>query len=124
MMTSTRRDPPIPASLDRRIRQAEQRLADRQRSTGVHAAALGRTLRGALSSPVTLLIAAGAGFALGQFSKRRGARACPDGDPPRAGRSIFATLMEAITLASTVMAILPARRREPARQTGPAREAL
>jgi hypothetical protein len=113
----------MPASLDRRIRETEQRLADRQRSAGVHAAALDRTLREGLSSPITLLIAAGAGFALGQFSRRRRARACPDGEPPRAGRSILAALMEALTLASTVMAMLPARRREPAGETGPARDA-
>jgi hypothetical protein len=121
--SGARRDSPIPASLDRRIREAEQRLAGRQRSTGVHAAAVGRNLREGLSSPITLLIAAGTGFALGQFSKRKRAEARADSDPPRARLSIFAMLMEALTLAPTVMAMLPALRREPSRESEPAGEA-
>ena len=82
-----------------------------------------RNLREGLSSPITLLIAAGTGFALGQFSKRKRAEAHADSDPPRARLSIFAMLMEALTLATTVMAMLPVLRREPARESEPAGEA-
>lgn len=123
MTSIARRDSPMPASLNRRIREAEQRLAGRQRSTGVHAAAVGRNLREGLSSPITLLIAAGAGFALGQLSKRKRAQARADSDPPRARVSIFAMLMEALPLATTVMGMLPALRREPARESEPAGDA-
>lgn len=64
---------------------------------------------------MAFLVAAGVGFAIGKFSKRKSAKAHAECDPPSVRPSIFATLMEAITLASTVMAMLPARRREPAR---------
>jgi hypothetical protein len=64
---------------------------------------------------MAFLVAAGVGFAIGKFSKRKRAEPHADSAPASVRPSIFATLMEAITLASTVMAMLPARRREPAR---------
>jgi hypothetical protein len=116
-MSTTNRDSTRPAPLNQRIREAEQRLAGRQRSIGFRAAALGRNLREKLSSPITLLVAVGAGFAIGQFSKRKRAEPRADSDPPSTRPSIFATLMDAFTLATTVMAMLPAIRRQPVRDT-------
>jgi hypothetical protein len=117
---AARHDSPLPAPVARRIHEVEQRLAGRQRLTGVHAAAVGRNLRQGLSSPFTLLIAAATGFALGQLSKRNRAAARADGDPPRPRRSIVAALMDALTLATTVMTMLPALRRKPHRESATA----
>ena len=116
-MSTANRNSTRPASLNQRIREAERQLAGRQRSIGFRAAALGRSVRENLSSPIALLVAAGVGFAIGQFSKRKSAEPHAGTDPPSARPSIFATLMDAFTLASTVMAMLPAIRREPARDT-------
>jgi hypothetical protein len=74
-------------------------------------------LRETLSSPLTLLVAAGVGFAIGKVSKRKSAKPHADSAPPSVRPSIFATLLEAFTLASTVMAMLPAMRRAPVRDT-------
>lgn len=100
-------------SLERRIREVEARLADRQRAVGAGAAALESGVRAAMTSPLALLAAVGAGFAIGQYSKRRRAAPQVASGPAVVRPSIFATLMEVLTLASTVMAILPALRRRP-----------
>ena len=114
-MSTPNRDSTRPAPLNQRIREVEQQLAGRQRSIGFRAAALARNLREKLSSPITLLVAAGAGFAIGQFSKRKRAEPHTGTDPANTRPSIFATLMDAFSLATTVMAMLPAIRREPVR---------
>lgn len=67
-----------------------------------------------LSSPITLLVVAGAGFAIGQFSKRKGAELPASCETASARPSIFAMLMDGLTLTGTVMALLPAMRRKPA----------
>lgn len=121
-MSAAHRDSARPASLNQRIRESERQLAGRQRSLGLRAGALRRNLRQNLGSPIALIIAAGAGFAVGQFSKRKRAEAAPRSDPPSDRPSLFATLMDALTLATTVMAMLPAMRREPARDTATAGE--
>jgi hypothetical protein len=111
-----------PVSLDERIRQTERQLAGRQSSIGVRAAALGRSVRENLSSPIALLVAAGAGFAIGQYSKRKKAEPTAESEPSSVRPSIFATLMDAITLATTVLAMFPAMRREPPGEAGAAGE--
>jgi hypothetical protein len=116
-MSTASRNSTIPAPLNQRIREAEQQLAGRQRSLGICTAALGRNLRETLSSPLTLVVAAGAGFAIGKFSKRKRAEPRAERDPPSARPSIFVTLIDAITLAGTLVAMLPAIRREPVRAT-------
>jgi hypothetical protein len=104
-----------PVSLDRRIREVEVRLAGRQAAIGSRSAALGRNVRESLGSPIALLAAAGAGFAIGQFSKRKRAEPHADSAPASTRPSILATALDALTLATTVMALLPAMRRAPAR---------
>lgn len=123
-MSTANRNSTRPASLNQRIREAEGQLAGRQKSIGFRTAALGRNLRETLSSPMAFLVAAGVGFAIGKFSKKRSAEPHADRAPVSVRPSIFATLMEAITLASTVMAMLPAIRREPVRDTEATGEAL
>lgn len=114
-MSTANRDSTIPRSLNQRIYDVEQHLAGRQRSIGIRAGALGRDLREKLISPSGLLVAAGAGFAIGHFSKRKSRESHPAGEPASARPSIFATLLDGFTLAGTVMAMLPAlRRRQPA----------
>ena len=101
---------PSPAgSLDRQISDVEERLALRRQSSKVHASALGQRLRDKLSSPVTLLIAAGVGFAAGHFNPFRKSGASARVDESGAGRHrLLATIMEALSLAGTLMAMLPA----------------
>ena len=107
------------ASLNLRIREVEQRLARRQTLIRAGAATLGRDIREKLSSPIALLVAVGAGFAIGQFSQCK--RAEPDADTERSTTrpSIFATVMDAYILARPIMAMLsPILQREPASDTG------
>ena len=119
-MQTASRDRARPVSLNQRIRETEHQLADRQRSVGLRAAALRRSFRAGLGSPITLLVAGGVGFAVGQFSKRK-LRAPHAGTAlPGARPSFVATLLEAFTLATTVMAMLPARRRGPPCDVAPA----
>lgn len=92
-----------------RIRAAERQLAQRQADVRSHAAALGRGARASLGSPAALLAGVGAGFALGLFTKRRRASPRPPPVEPAAARpSIFASLLDAVTLVTTVMSLFPA----------------
>ena len=111
MMATGKGDSTRPATLNQRIRLAERQLAERQRSIGICIGALGRNLREILRSPLTVLVAAGAGFGLGQFSKRQRQEPAPESEPVSARPSLFATLLDAFTLASSVMAMLPPLRR-------------
>lgn len=106
------------ATLNQRIRSVENRLASRQRSVRVHAAGLHQNLRKKLGNPVSLLIALGAGFALGQFTRHKNMEVPPSGDlvPPR--QSLFARLMEVLSLVSTIMALFPAKRGNPIPEAG------
>jgi len=97
-------------SLDKSIGEVEQRLADRRGSIGVRYRALGVNLREKLGSPIAFLIAAGTGFALGQFSKRKSAKSDLDSGTGRGRVWTFAMLLDAFSLASTVMAMLPVLR--------------
>lgn len=116
-MSTANSDSTRPASLDRRIRETEDRLARRRETVGFRAASLGRNLREKLSSPLAVLVAAGAGFAIGHFSRCNTAQTQADGDSGTPRQSVFATLLEAFTLASTVIAMLPVLRQEPADET-------
>lgn len=109
MMARNSPQPSRVGSLNQRISDAERRLGLRRRSSKRHASALGQRLRDKLSSPVTLLIAAGVGFAAGHFSpiRKTGASAGVD-ESGGVGHRLLATIMEALSLAGVVMAMLPA----------------
>ena len=107
------REPAMTAPLRVRIRAMERQLAGRQSAVRSHAVALGRGARASLGSPAALLAGVGAGFALGLFTKRDRSR--PRSPPPpapveatAARPSIFASLLDAVTLVTSVMALFPA----------------
>lgn len=103
------REPAMSAPLKLRIRAAERQLAERRADVRSHSAALGRSARASLGSPAALLAGVGAGFALGLFTRRRRASSPrPPIELPTARPSIFASLLDAVTLVSTVMALFPA----------------
>ena len=101
-----------PGSLNQRVSDAEQRITGRQKAIGERAVTVFGNVREKLNSPVTLLLAVGGGIGLGYFTRHRMETAAsrpPDPEPEGvAGRpSIFATLLDAFTLVSTVLAIVP-----------------
>jgi hypothetical protein len=79
----------------------------------LHAAGLHKDLREKLSNPVALLLGVGAGFALGQFTRHQRVEESASGDLAPAGPSLFARLMEILSLVSTIMALFPPNRSEP-----------
>lgn len=95
------------------IGEIERRLEQRRSSAGNHASQLGENLRDSLSSPQALLGAAGVGFALSEMAGRKpgssGAVAGhTDANQQRpANTSSVATVMEALSLAATLLALLP-----------------
>jgi hypothetical protein len=105
------------ATLNQRIRAVESRLGRRQRSVRLHAAGLHQNLREKLSNPVALLLAVGAGFALGQFTRHKRIEETASGDLAPASPSLFARLMEVLSLVSTIMALFPANRSGPLPET-------
>jgi len=106
-------------SLDQRISDLERRVAERRRSSSVHSAAIAQRVRDALGSPIALLVAAGIGFAVSRFGLSR-----KSGPPERedaagaGGHSLLSTVMEAVGLAGTLMAMLP-KNDAPAREPPP-----
>jgi hypothetical protein len=98
-----------PQSLDARIRNAEQRIATRRLVLAARASDVNGKVRRKLGSPLLILAAAGAGFVFAQFKRRRGSGERDRDDKPEVVMkpSIFAVLTDALTLATTVLAMLP-----------------
>ena len=103
------RQPPPSVSLDQQIRDLEQRLEQRRQSSTLHAAALKRSLRQKVRSPVTLLLAGAVGFALGLVVPlgKLGRPAHKD-SKSAGGATVLAVTMDALTLVGAVMALLQA----------------
>lgn len=105
-----------PITMRARIDEIERRLEQRRSSARDHASQLGENLRDSLSSPQALLSAAGVGFALSEMAGRKpgnpgssGAAECHGdaGQQRPANTSSVATVMEALSLAATLLALLP-----------------
>ena len=99
-------------SLNERVSDVEQRIAGRQKAIGERAATIFGSVREKLSSPITLLLAAAGGIGLGYFTRHRmetaSSRAPDRGrDVVEVRPSILATLLNAFTLISTVLAMVP-----------------
>lgn len=108
-MSAVRRE----ESLDTRICRAEERIASRRDALAARAAVVNGRVRGKLSSPLLIVVAAGAGFVFAQFRRHRRSER-PDERERREDRpevvmkpSIFSTLTDALTLATTVLAMMP-----------------
>ena len=111
-------------SLDAEIGEIERQMRGHRASSTLHAAAVERSLREKASSPVALLVAAGAGFAAGHFGVFRknrhhevaGERDTHDDESGRHerrgfnGASLMNQIMQGLSLAGTIMSLLPKRR--------------
>ena len=96
------------------IAEVEARLSERWKDTRIHATALGNDLREKLSSPYTLIGAAGVGFGIAWYYHHREprvereARPDPRRTEPDQGASMMATLLNGLNLAGMIISMLPA----------------
>ena len=99
--------PEKPEPLEARIKRTEERIADRRAALALRAADVNGKVRKSLSSPLLIVGAAGAGFVFAQFKKKPR----PEREERRkdivAKPSIFATITDALTLATTLLAMMP-----------------
>ena len=95
------------------IAEVEARLAQRWTDTRIHASAVGNDLRGKLSSPYTLIGAAGVGFGIAWYYQQREPRTErePRPDPrrtePDQGASMMTTLLNGLNLAGMIISMFP-----------------
>ena len=96
-------------SLDSRIHRTEQRIAKRRLVLVARASEVNGKVRGKLSSPLLMLGAAGIGFVFAQFRRRRSRDERDRGERQEVTMkpSIFATVTDALTLATTLLAMMP-----------------
>ena len=92
------------AALGREIENVEARLLQRRADVRRHAAAVGDKLSEAMASPLTLVGAAGLGFAVAWYYPRRKADAADSGE---GGMSTLGTIMSGLNLAGMVLSIFP-----------------
>ena len=103
-----------PLSLNTRVSELEERLSERRTAIAARAKAVVQGSGQKLSSPVTLLFALGGGIALGYFTRTRLAKAKSPGRRVHEDRpevvvrpSLVSTLLDAFTLVTTVLAMIP-----------------
>ena len=101
------RKPDKPASLQQRIKRTEERISDRRAALALRTAAINGKVRKSLSSPLLMVGAAGAGFVFAQFRKKRRPEKEDRREPVVVKPSIFASITEALTLATTLLAMMP-----------------
>ncbi len=105
-MSSTFRGTSSPAPVMVQITELERRILDERRSLSLRAAALDRAIRRRLSSPTTLLLAAGAGFIGGKLTEghapkgTKGARGADGSAAP--GLGALDTALNVFTLVSRI----------------------
>lgn len=68
-----------PRSLSAQIKDAEQQVLNRQRGVGIGASALVRKTQQQMTTPVSLLLACGVGFLLGELTKRQSTKLSDSG---------------------------------------------
>lgn len=115
----------LTTSLNEQIKEAGDRLRNRQRFVRVRGAALGRTLHRRIADPAGLLWAGGMGFLMGEFTRH------PTPQPPQgtdgspdAGHPLFETVLNLIKLVSwgqTLYAALPGAGTSPPEHPTPLR---
>ena len=94
-------------SLDARIDRAEQRIAKRRVVLAARTSDVNSKVRGKLGSPLLVVGAAAIGFVFAQFRRSR-ARDEPRHRPEVVVKpSVFASITDALTLATTLFAMMP-----------------
>ena len=101
------RKPDKPASLQQRIKRTEERISDRRAALALRTADVNAKVRKSLSSPLLIIAAAGAGFVFAQFRKKRRPEKEDRREPVVVKPSIFASITDALTLATTLLAMMP-----------------
>lgn len=95
-------------SLTTQIEDAEQLVLDRQRKVGIRTAMLTRKSYRQITDPVTLLLAGGIGFIIGELTKRRPQKLRGGaGKPYTAETTPLKTALNLITSAQTLYTALP-----------------
>ena len=97
--------PRIP--LGKQIDDVEGRLYRRRLDARNHAAKLGIGLRGKLASPLTLVGAAGLGFGVAWFYRRRKPDDKPAVENDKQPTSVLATIMSTLNFAGMVVSMFP-----------------
>ena len=100
-------------SLDQRINRLEERIGGHRDALALRTQSVGGGARKLLSSPFLIVAAAGAGFVVAQFRKRRRRPEREETlEPVVVKPSIFASLTDALTLATTLLAMMPLIRKK------------
>lgn len=100
--------PPASAPLEQRIETIEKRIALRQASVSTHRAELEAAIGNKLTSPLVLVLAAGAGFAIGQIARPRPVDGSGSGSAPGTAHTapLLSTLLSVMSLIGPVTAIM------------------
>lgn len=110
------------ASLDEQILEVERRLIRRHASSTSNRAAVRRHVHDTISSPLTLLLAAGVGFAIGHFRRPHTARSsAAEAGGGSGGVSSMSTMLSAVSLAGSIMTLLQRIRDERRSPSSPAK---
>jgi hypothetical protein len=116
-------------SINRQIRDIETRLFTNRDDARARAAVVGGELRDKLGSPIALLVAGGVGFAIAEYTSRRKpepTREAVDLDDRADGHEpetpILASVMDLLSLAGSIMALLPAQQPTEEPETGSAED--
>jgi hypothetical protein len=97
-----------PKSLTAQIRDAERKVLIRQRGFDDRAAMLTRKIHQQMTKPVTLLLASGIGFILGELTQCQNPKSHSATDEPRAAETTpLRTTLNFMTFAHTLYTALP-----------------
>ena len=91
-----------PASLAVQVTQAELQVLHGRQLLALRASMFSRNIRCRLTSPATLLLAAGVGFAAGLFTSRPTAAPDKNKHPRGANNKLFERVLKAIAFARTL----------------------
>lgn len=107
-------------TLSAQIRAAEQRVSNRQRQIGIHAAAITEKVERQLSTPPNLLLAGGIGFILGEITQKapiatsKNGTAATAATPLKTAMNLFASLQSVYAFLPLVLVAITALDSKPA----------
>ena len=94
-------------SLDSRIHRAEERIAKRRLVLVARTSDVNGKVRAKLGSPLLMMGAAAIGFVFAQFRRGRAPEERRDRPEVVMKPSVFASITDALTLATTLLAMMP-----------------